>query len=76
MKEKAKKVCQKICTVQKKAVTLHRKKGNTKPLSKEKNIENAKIAQLVEHDLAKVGVAGSSPVFRSKNIEIVRPASI
>ena len=26
---------------------------------------NAKIAQLVEHDLAKVGVAGSSPVFRS-----------
>ncbi len=28
----------------------------------------AKIAQLVEHDLAKVGVAGSSPVFRSKSI--------
>ncbi len=28
-------------------------------------IINAKIAQLVEHDLAKVGVAGSSPVFRS-----------
>ena len=28
-----------------------------------KNI--AEIAQLVEHDLAKVGVAGSSPVFRS-----------
>ncbi len=27
---------------------------------------HAKIAQLVEHDLAKVGVAGSSPVFRSK----------
>ena len=26
---------------------------------------DAKIAQLVEHDLAKVGVAGSSPVFRS-----------
>ena len=26
----------------------------------------AKVAQLVEHDLAKVGVAGSSPVFRSK----------
>ena len=26
---------------------------------------NAKIAQLVEHDLAKVGVAGSSPVSRS-----------
>ena len=27
----------------------------------------AKVAHLVEHDLAKVGVAGSSPVFRSKN---------
>ena len=33
------------------------------PLSATKEI--AKIAQLVEHDLAKVGVAGSSPVFRS-----------
>ncbi len=28
-------------------------------------INNAKVAHLVEHDLAKVGVAGSSPVFRS-----------
>ncbi len=27
----------------------------------------AKVAHLVEHDLAKVGVAGSSPVFRSGN---------
>ena len=27
-------------------------------------IDNAKIAQLVERDLAKVEVAGSSPVFR------------
>ena len=27
--------------------------------------KNAEIAQLVEHDLAKVGVAGPSPVFRS-----------
>lgn len=26
----------------------------------------AEVAQLVEHDLAKVRVAGSSPVFRSK----------
>ena len=37
----------------------------------EKNIylctANAKIAQLVEHNLAKVRVAGSSPVFRSNN---------
>ena len=31
----------------------------------------AKIAQLVEHDLAKVGVAGSSPVFRSKDARVV-----
>ena len=29
-------------------------------------IGNAEIAQLVEHDLAKVGVASSSLVFRSK----------
>ena len=28
---------------------------------------NAEVAQLVEHDLAKVGVAGPSPVFRSKS---------
>ncbi len=27
---------------------------------------NAKVAQLVEHDLAKVGVASSNLVFRSK----------
>ena len=32
----------------------------------------AKIAQLVEHNLAKVGVAGSSPVFRSKDLKNVR----
>ena len=30
-------------------------------------IDYAKIAQLVERDLAKVEVAGSSPVFRSIN---------
>ncbi len=34
-------------------------------LSSYKKNENAKIAQLVERDLAKVEVAGSSPVFRS-----------
>ena len=28
--------------------------------------QQAKVAQLVEHDLAKVRVAGSNPVFRSK----------
>ena len=31
------------------------------------NTSIAKIAQLVERDLAKVEVAGSSPVFRSKD---------
>ena len=30
---------------------------------------HAEVAHLVEHDLAKVGVAGSSPVFRSKKIQ-------
>ncbi len=30
-------------------------------------MSTAKIAQLVEHNLAKVGVAGSSPVFRSND---------
>ena len=30
-----------------------------------KRKDNAEIAQLVEHNLAKVGVAGPSPVFRS-----------
>ena len=30
-----------------------------------KKVLNAEIAQLVEHNLAKVGVAGPSPVFRS-----------
>ncbi len=30
------------------------------------DVENAKVAQLVEHDLAKVGVASSNLVFRSK----------
>ena len=33
----------------------------------EKNGSHAEIAQLVEHNLAKVGVASSSLVFRSKN---------
>ncbi len=38
---------------------------NTKEL--QRSLKIAKIAQLVERDLAKVEVAGSSPVFRSKN---------
>ena len=32
---------------------------------REMRIKKAEIAQLVEHNLAKVGVAGPSPVFRS-----------
>ena len=33
----------------------------------------AEVAHLVEHDLAKVGVAGSSPVFRSvQSFQIAR----
>ena len=30
----------------------------------------AEIAQLVEHNLAKVGVAGPSPVFRSNSLRL------
>ncbi len=44
---------------------LHHQKR--KGLSKEKPLKlNAKVAQLVEHDLAKVGVASSNLVFRSR----------
>jgi len=35
-------------------------------------VNNAKIAQLVERHLAKVEVAGSNPVFRSRFNEIRR----
>ncbi len=31
---------------------------------------HAKVAQLVEHDLAKVGVAGPNPVFRSRTPDL------
>lgn len=34
----------------------------------------AKVAQLVEHDLPKVGVAGSSPVFRSEILQYAHVA--
>ena len=34
----------------------------------------AEVAQLVEHNLAKVGVASSSLVFRSKTKEVSRNA--
>ena len=42
-----------------------RKVTNFVPANERQPLAIAKIAQLVEHDLAKVGVAGSSPVFRS-----------
>ena len=35
-------------------------------------ISIAEVAHLVEHDLAKVGVAGSSPVFRSAIPSVMR----
>ena len=35
-------------------------------------ISIAEVAHLVEHDLAKVGVAGSSPVFRSNLPSVIR----
>ncbi len=47
-----------ICTIQRASIPLHHQ-------------SNAEIAQLVEHDLAKVGVAGPSPVFRSKPLNRV-----
>ena len=47
---------------QKKAIPLHSQSG--KQLTVEK--QDAEIAQLVEHNLAKVRVASSSLVFRSK----------
>ncbi len=58
-----KKICQKYLHNSEKSVNfaLAKQKCTT-----ECNVLYAKIAQLVEHDLAKVGVAGSSPVFRSK----------
>ena len=44
------------------------KKVRTFAIPNEKNgVTNAEIAQLVEHNLAKVRVASSSLVFRSKN---------
>ena len=39
--------------------------------SGQRNGENATVAQLVEYDLAKVGVAGPSPVFRSSGAAMV-----
>ena len=46
---------------------LAQKKKGTKPWQGNYQKRNAEIAQLVEHNLAKVGVASSSLVFRSIN---------
>ena len=43
----------------------------SKKLRTNMHSRNADMAQLVEHHLAKVGVAGSNPVVRS--IDIIRP---
>ena len=50
----------KVLVVQKKGLPLHPQSGKQVPKAK-----NAEIAQLVEHNLAKVRVASSSLVFRS-----------
>ena len=34
------------------------------------SLGNADVAQLVEHNLAKVGVAGSNPVVRSRKHQV------
>ena len=41
------------------------------PQGSEATMRNAEIAQLVEHNLAKVGVASSSLVFRSQVARMV-----
>ena len=56
---KERKIFSKMLAVLKKVVLLHRN-------------SQAEIAQLVEHDLAKVGVASSSLVFRSAFAEIAQ----
>ena len=50
--------------VSEKALPLHPQSGNNKKLLIQE-CKNAEIAQLVEHNLAKVRVASSSLVFRS-----------
>ena len=54
----------KVLQIRNFAISLHSQLGRT-PGCKVQN--NAEIAQLVEHNLAKVGVASSSLVFRSKS---------
>ena len=44
--------------------------------TKQTRLKPAEVAQLVEHNLAKVGVASSSLVFRSKTKEVSRNADL
>ena len=54
-----------------------KEKMSTFAIPNEKNgSPNAEIAQLVEHNLAKVGVASSSLVFRSKTKEVSSNADL
>ena len=55
-----------MCFGIKKCLYLHSQNGFS-PVERFSN--NAEIAQLVEHNLAKVGVASSSLVFRSKSMK-------
>ena len=55
-----KKKCPKVCRFRKKQYLCTRIQGNASHTE-----NNAAIAQLVERDLAKVEVAGPSPVCRS-----------
>ena len=54
---------QKVLEIRNFALSLHSQLGGNLGCIVQKNAE---IAQLVEHNLAKVGVASSSLVFRSK----------
>ena len=55
---------QKVLEIRNFALSLHSQLGGNLGCIVQKNAE---IAQLVEHNLAKVGVASSSLVFRSKS---------
>ena len=57
---------QKVLEIRNFAISLHSQLGGNFDCNVQKNAE---IAQLVEHNLAKVGVASSSLVFRSRNEE-------
>ena len=55
---------QKVLEIRNFALSLHSQLGGNLGCIVQRNAE---IAQLVEHNLAKVGVASSSLVFRSRN---------